>query len=173
VGCVGQNSVRLQYDSLGHCAHPVQLLDYSLIEILVGIGVAVWVVGATDLFQRSHIVGQVMHLGYPVAVLDHLALNLVLCAFAGVVQALAAKTPTILGLARVLIFLTIKPNPGAGFRIQFKTNGGDAVGVNGRLEILGEHLEGADSIHGSKVIRASLMGAERAAGRWLRLADVT
>jgi hypothetical protein len=96
--------VRLRQGSLGRRAHPVQLLDDSLIEIPVGIGVAVRVVGATDLFQRSHIVGQVMHLGHPVAVLGHLALKLGLCAFACVVQRPAAKTPTILVLARGLIF---------------------------------------------------------------------
>ena len=90
-----------------------------------------------------------MHLGHPVAVFDHLALNLKLCAFACVVQSLAAKTPTLLGLARVLIFLTIKPDSGAGVRMQFKANGGDAVGVNGRFEVLGEHLERADSSHSS------------------------
>ena len=75
------------------------------------------------------------------------------------------------------MFLAIKPDPFAGFRIQFKTHGGDVVSVDGRLEVPGEHLERADRIHGSQVIRARLMGAERAAGRGyrrrLRLAGVT
>jgi len=79
-------SVRLRYGSLSHRTHPVNFLDNSLIEIMVGIGVvAVWMVGTTDLFQFSHTVGQVMYLGHPVTVFVHHALKLSLCAFACVI----------------------------------------------------------------------------------------
>ncbi len=95
-----------------------------------------------------------MHLGHPVAIFGHLALNFSLCVFACRMQLSTAKTPAIVSLARELISYAIKPNPGAGVRIQYKVNGGDAVGVNRRLEVLGEHLELAHSSYGSKVIRA-------------------
>lgn len=56
VGCAGLHTVRLQ--SLGRRTHPVQFLDNSLIEIMVGLGVvAVRMVCAAYLFKRSRIVG--------------------------------------------------------------------------------------------------------------------
>ena len=53
---------------------------------MVRIGViAVWMVGTTNLFQLSHIVWQVMYLGYSVTVFEHQALKLSLCGFAHVI----------------------------------------------------------------------------------------
>lgn len=79
-------SVRLRYGSLIRRTHPVHLLDNSLIQIMISIGViAVWMVGTTELFQRSQIIGKIMHLGHPVTIFNHHALKLSLCICACVI----------------------------------------------------------------------------------------